>query len=207
MTAPPPAPAADGRLTIPDVNALSRREFVSRFGPVYEDSPWIAGAAWAARPFASRADLEAKLAAVVAAAGPDAQLLLIRSHPDLVGRAALAGTLGAASTAEQAAAGLDRNALSPGEVEQFARHNRAYWDRFEFPFVICARENKKDAILAGFHQRLTHGLDEEIATALREIDRIAHHRLADLVRDDATFSPINDDHPCVKGDAVEQLCL
>ena len=93
MTVPPPAPAADGRLTISDVNALSQREFVSRFGPIYEDSPWVAETAWAARPFASRADLATKLAAVAAAAGPDAQLLLIRSHPDLVGRAAMAGTL------------------------------------------------------------------------------------------------------------------
>ena len=184
MTAPSPAPAADGRLTISDVNALTQREFVSRFGTIYEDSPWIAEAAWAARPFTSRADLEARMAAVVAAAGPDAQLLLIRSHPDLVGRAALAGTLGAASTAEQAAAGLDRDALSPEEIEQFTQNNRAYWDRFEFPFVICARENKKDAILAGFRQRLTHDRETEIATALREIGRIAHYRLADLVRED-----------------------
>lgn len=184
MTASPPAPAADGRLTISDVNALSRREFVSRFGPIYEDSPWVAEAAWPTRPFASRADLAAKLGAVVADAGPDAQLLLIRSHPDLVGRAALAGTLGRASTAEQAAAGLDRDALSPEEVDQFAQYNKAYWDRFEFPFVICARENKKDAILAGFRQRLAHDRDEEIATALREIDRIAHYRLADLIRED-----------------------
>jgi 2-oxo-4-hydroxy-4-carboxy-5-ureidoimidazoline decarboxylase len=188
MTAPSPAPAADGRLTISDVNTLSQREFVSRFGPIYEDSPWIAEAAWAARPFTSRADLAAKLAAVVAGAGTDAQLLLIRSHPELVGRAALAGTLGRASTAEQAAAGLDRDALSPDDIDQFAEYNRAYWDRFEFPFVICARENKKDAILTGFRQRLTHDQDEEIATALREIDRIAHYRLADLVREDAAAS-------------------
>jgi 2-oxo-4-hydroxy-4-carboxy-5-ureidoimidazoline decarboxylase len=176
--------AIDGRLAIAEVNALDRDSFVSRFGPVYEDSPWIAAAAWAKRPFASRDDLERTLAGVVAAASADQRLALIRAHPDLVGRAALAGTLGQASTAEQAAAGLDRDALSQAEVAAFADLNREYWRRFDFPFVICARENKKAAILAGFRQRLSHDREEEIATALREIAKIAHYRLSDLVRDD-----------------------
>lgn len=184
MPASSPERAIDGRMTIREVNALDRNEFVSRFGLIYEDSPWVAAAAWAARPFASRADLEAKFAKAVAAAGADRQLTLIRSHPDLVGRAALAGTLSSASTTEQAAAGLDREALTPAEIINFSELNGEYWQRFEMPFVICARENRKDAILAGFRQRLSHDQDREIAIAVGEIGRIAHHRLNDLVRDD-----------------------
>lgn len=179
-----PEAAIDGRLTIEEVNDLDQATFVSRFGQIYEDSPWVAGATWAAWPFASRADLEAKLAAAVAAANTDRQLTLIRSHPDLVGRAALTGTVSRASTAEQADAGLDREALTAAEIASFAEMNGEYRRRFEMPFVICARDNRKEAILAGFRQRLRNDRDPEIATALGEIARIAHHRLSDLVRDE-----------------------
>ena len=84
-----------------------------------------------------------------------------------------------ASTAEQAAAGLD--ALSPGEVEAFERYNQAYRDRFGFPFVICAREHRKDAILAAFPIRLAHTAEQERAAALAEIGRIGWLRLLDAV--------------------------
>lgn len=171
------------RLTIEEVNALDRETFVARLGHLYEGTPWIAAEAWASRPFANREDLHRKLGAVVAGAPRERQVALIRAHPDLVGHAALAGTLGRESTAEQAAAGLDRDRLTPEETDTFAALNRAYRERFGFPFVICARENRKASILAGFRQRLGHEPEAEIATALTEIARICHHRLVDAVAD------------------------
>lgn len=176
--------AIDGRMAIAEVNDLDRDSFISRFGRVYEDSPWIAAAAWPERPFASRDDLERTLAGVVGAATAEQRLALIRSHPDLVGRAALSGSLGPASTAEQTAAGLDRDVLTAPEIAAFADLNQRYWQRFDFPFVICARENQKAAILAGFRQRLSHDRDHELATALREIAMIARYRLRDMIRDE-----------------------
>jgi len=167
------------RLTLAQLNALGQRAFTDRIGPVFEHSPWIATQTWLRRPFASRAQLHDALCATVRAAGQEPQLALIRAHPDLVGRAALAGTLTAASTREQAAAGLDQ--LSPAEVALFQQYNREYQAKFGFPFVICARLNRKAAILAGFEQRLQHGREQEIAAALAEIDKIAGLRLADLV--------------------------
>ncbi len=123
---------------------------------------------------------------VVARASQERQLALIRAHPDLVGRAALAGTLSRESTAEQRAAGLDPDALTAEEIARFQEANQAYKDRFGFPFVICARENTKDAIIAGLASRLGNDRHTEIATALREIDRIAWNRLEDIVGDDAS---------------------
>src|SRR5205814_2298245 len=120
-----------------------------------------------ARPFGSFERLHQSLCAVMYGASTEQKLALIRAHPDLVGRAALAGTLTAESTQEQSSAGLDR--LSAEEIATFARLNRAYHDRFGFPFVICARENKKDSILAGFEARLKNTQSEEIDTALSEI--------------------------------------
>ena len=128
--------------------------------------------------------LHAAMCAVVQAAPEQARLDLIRSHPDLVGRAALAGTLTRESTAEQRAAGLDAGALTAAEVARFSEANAAYRKKFGFPFVIFARENRKEAILAGFERRLGNTQPREIAAAVAEIERIAWHRLADLVRHD-----------------------
>lgn len=169
------------RLTLAEINALDRDAFIDRFGAVFEHSPWIAAAAWPARPVRSRQMLHRAMCDVVARASPDQQLALIQAHPDLVGQATMAGTLTRASTAEQAAAGLDLDRLNAEERAAFATNNRTYRERFGFPFVICARENKKAAILAGFVQRLDHDREAEIAIALAEIAKIAHYRLVDLV--------------------------
>ena len=164
-----------------ELNACDLTRFLEVCGPLYEHSPWVAERAFACRPFASREALHAALVAAVAAATPDEQLALIRAHPDLVGRLAREGRLTAASTGEQAAAGLD--SLSADEITAFERFNRAYRERFGFPFVLCARENRKEAILAAFPMRLGHTVDEERATALAEIGRIGRLRLLDTVSD------------------------
>ena len=148
-------------------------------GPVFEDSPWIADQAWSRRPFADLAALHNSLCETVRRAGGEKQLALIQAHPDLVGRAALAGALTSASTSEQASAGL--NKLTSEEIADFQKFNRAYRDRFGFPFVICARLNKKEAILKAFPRRLRHSREQELQTALEEIYKIAYLRLKDIV--------------------------
>lgn len=167
------------RLTLVQINALDQAAFVEHLSFVFEGPPWIVEQAWAARPFASLDDLHQALCQVLNNASETQQVNLIQAHPDLVGKAALAGTLTAESTSEQAAAGLDR--LSAAEIAAFNQYNQAYQQRFGFPFVICARENKKDTILAGFAARLTHTRQQEIATALREIAKIARFRLLDRI--------------------------
>ncbi len=112
----------------------------------------------------------------------DEQVKLIASHPDLVGRLARERNLTPESTSEQAAAGLDR--LADEEVRRFDEFNTAYRSKFGFPFVICARENRKDAILAAFPDRLQNTREQEIATALSEIAKIARLRLFDAVTED-----------------------
>src|SRR5262245_13161462 len=158
---------------------MTHAEFIRIVGPVFEHSPWIAEAAWAKRPFASVEELRRALCQTVADAGENAQLALIRAHPDLVGRLALAGGLTKESTREQASAGLDK--LTPEEIELFQKNNAAYQEKFGFPFIICARLNKKEAILNGFKVRLNHSREQEIAAALEEIFKIAELRLRDLI--------------------------
>ena len=107
------------------------------------------------------------------------QLELIRAHPDLAGRAAIAGELTAESAREQASARLDR--LTPAEFARFTALNNAYRQRFQFPFIICVRNHTRDTILAAFEQRLGNTSAQEIQTALREIAAIAELRLRDAV--------------------------
>lgn len=177
------AASSASRKTLREVNALGREDFVILFGSLFERSPWIAAAAWPSRPWRTRGALHQAFCDVLRRSTGAEQLALIRAHPDLVGRAALAGTLSKESTAEQRAAGLDPDALTSNEIEQFTAANAAYAARFEFPFVICARDNRKASILAGLRDRLRNDREAEIATALQEIERIAWHRLNDVVDD------------------------
>ena len=158
-----------------ELNGLDRAEFTRIVGPVFEHSPWIAARTAAQRPFASRESLHAALIATVAKASDAEKLSLIRAHPDLIGDAHLT----AASQAEQAGAGLfDATAE---EAAQFREYNRQYRQRFGFPFVICARLNKKEAIAQAFPIRLRNSREQEMETALQEISKIAELRLEDLI--------------------------
>lgn len=158
---------------------MDQAGFVAVCGPLFEGSPWIAERTWIHRPFPSVAVLLSALTATLAQAGEAEQVALICAHPDLVGRLAREGGLSRESIGEQAAAGLD--ALSESEVELFDRRNADYRKKFGFPFVICARENRKEAILEAFPRRLLHTRTEEIAAALGEIAKIARLRLLDRV--------------------------
>jgi OHCU decarboxylase len=179
-------------LALDEVNALTAEEAVATLGHLFEHSPWIVEKTWGQRPFTSRADLHRALVETVRRAPVARQEALIRAHPDLVGRAALAGTLTRESTGEQAAAGLHAGALTEEEIAAFARNNAAYRERFGFPFVMCARENQKESILAGFASRLPNTREAEIRQALREIEKIAWYRLADVVAGDDAMAVVEE---------------
>jgi OHCU decarboxylase len=159
-----------------ELNALDRAEFTRIVGPVFEHSPWVAARTAAQRPFSSRDSLHAALVATVAEASDDEKLALIRAHPDLIGDAHLT----AASQAEQTSAGLQD--ATAAEAKQFREFNRQYRERFGFPFVICARLNKKEAIAQAFPVRLRNSTEQEMEIALHEISKIAELRLRDLVQ-------------------------
>jgi 2-oxo-4-hydroxy-4-carboxy-5-ureidoimidazoline decarboxylase len=163
-------------LNVAEMNALSRDEFVRVLGPVFEHSPWIAERGFARRPFVYRNELHRALCEVVGNSTTDEKLSLIRAHPDLVANAVLTSE----SQREQQSAGLSD--LTEAERDQFREYNNRYRERFGFPFVICARLNKKEAILRAFPQRLQNSPEIEMETALEEIYKIGDLRLQDLVQ-------------------------
>ena len=167
------------KLTMDRVNDLGKEEFVETFGSLYEHSPWVAEGAWRERPFGDLSELHGAFLRAVRDAPPERRLALIRAHPELAGKAAVAGKLTPESTSEQGSAGLNR--LAPEEVEELTRLNGAYKEKFGFPMVVAVREHTKETIFAQAEARLEHSRSEEIEIALGEIGKIAHLRLLDLV--------------------------
>ena len=171
------------KISIREVNGLSEGDFVARFGALYEHSPWVAEEAYGARPFRSLDELHAAMAAAVDAAPEGRKMDLIRAHPDLAGKAAMAGGLTPESAGEQASVGLDR--LSPEDYERFTHMNEAYREKFGMPMIVAVRGHRSnETILADAEKRLRHSRPEEVETALAEIHKIARFRLEDLVEDE-----------------------
>ena len=168
--------------SLADLNAAKRAAFTAALGYLFEHSPWVADQAWLRRPFRDAGQLHAALCATMRAAPADWQLALIRAHPDLAGRLAQQNKLTDESTREQASAGL--NALTDAELAEFTRLNDTYKAQFGFPFIICARLNAKDSILAAMQERLRHTPATERDTALAEIEKIAWLRLKDELQKD-----------------------
>ena len=169
-------------LTLDQLNAATTAQALAWLDGVYEHSPWIAERALATRPFASLAQLKHALVTVVRDAGRDAQLALVRAHPELAGRAAVAGTLTAESTNEQSKAGL--GACSAEEYARLTQLNADYNAKFGFPFILAVRGPRglgltRQAIIETFARRLEGHPDFELAECLRNIHRIAEIRLDD----------------------------
>ena len=169
-------------LTLEQLNAASPAEALALLDGLYEHSPWIAEEALAQRPFRSLAHLKHALAQVVRTAELDAQLALIRAHPELAGKAMVAKSLTAESTNEQSKAGLTQ--CTPEEFERIQQLNAAYNERFGFPFILAVRGPRgtglsKQEIIDTFARRLDNHPEFELAEALRNIHRIAEIRLND----------------------------
>ena len=169
-------------LTLEQINTATARDFVSLLDGTYEHSPWIAERAAAQRPFASLVHLKLALAQVVRESGREAQLALIRAHPELAGKAMVSKTLTAESTNEQGKAGLTD--CTPAEFARIQQLNADYNARFGFPFILAVRGPRglglnKAEIIATFERRLDNHPDFERAECLRNIHRIAELRLND----------------------------
>ena len=159
--------------------SLAYEEFVTRYGGVYEHSPWVAQET---HETAARIEDVNELAEIFAncvdQAGDERKLALIRAHPDLAGKTAISGQLTEESTSEQSSAGIDQ--CSPEEFEQFHELNSQYKEKFGFPFVMAVRDSHRHEILAAFKSRLANDSQTEFETAMREIHKIASLRLQEL---------------------------
>ncbi len=160
------------------MHELSRQDFIDRFGFLFEHTPGIVAAAADRRPFADAQAMHAVLMDIVAVLPEAEQLALLRAHPQLADKAAIAAGLTKESAAEQASAGLDQ--LTDVEFAKFHALNSAYSEMFDFPFIIAVRlAGGKTGILSAMERRLGNDRATEMATALGEVGKIVRLRLDD----------------------------
>jgi len=162
--------------SIEEINEMNRQEFIEKIGWVFEHSPWIANKTWDYHPFPSLQVLYQLMVQAVTEAPIGDQLDLIRAHPDLGGKLKMTDS----SVKEQKGAGLD--ALSEKEYQEFAALNKAYSEKYGFPFILAVKGHTKDSIYKAMKDRLNHSKEQEFQTALTQIFAISKFRLNDIVK-------------------------
>lgn len=166
------------------ISQMEKADFIALFSSIYEHSTWVAEELWRQKVqhpseyFDSIDKIKATMADIVEQSTDEQKLILLRAHPDLAGKAALAGELTHASTSEQSAAGLDQ--CSEEELAYFLQLNDTYREKFGFPFIMAVKGATKEQILAGFESRTPNDWQTEFDRAMSEVHKIAGFRLADL---------------------------
>lgn len=162
-------------LTLEQINAMSRTEFVETLGGIFEHSPWVAEGAYTQIPFRSVEHLHSSMVETALSADRSQIKALLRAHPDLATRLQVSPL----SAAEQQGAGLDQ--LTAEEFNLLSDLNKKYTDKFKFPFILAVRGKNKDDIIDAIGERVNRSPQEEWVQALSEIGAITRFRLYDLI--------------------------
>jgi uric acid transporter len=167
-------------VTLAEVNQMSREEFARTFGSIYQGPGWVVERAWDRRPFEDTRDLRRAFQQALFSSSDEQERELIAAYPDLGSAAVSSGDSGASSMGDQSSLGL--TILRDEEHEELGELTSAYRDRFGFPLVLSVRDRGSfDQILEEGRERLQNSPEQEHATALVEISRIASHRFDDLL--------------------------
>jgi OHCU decarboxylase len=177
-------PAVAGRpgdeVTLNEVNQMSREDFASTFGSIYQGPPWAVERAWDRRPFEDTRDLRRAFQQALFSSTDEQERELIAAYPDLGSAAVSSGDSGTSSMGDQSSLGL--TILRDQEHEELGELTSAYREQFGFPLVMSVRDRDSfDQIITQGRERLQNSPEQEHATALVEISRIASHRFDDLL--------------------------
>ncbi|XP_014673904.1 PREDICTED: 2-oxo-4-hydroxy-4-carboxy-5-ureidoimidazoline decarboxylase-like [Priapulus caudatus] len=170
---------ADGPRSISDVNAMDYEKFIRVFGNCVERGAYIAAAIYENRPYRTAAHLHAAFCQFLDGQPAPHKRGVLRCHPDLAGSLAEAGEVTDESMHEQQSAGL--LTLTSTERQRLRTANDAYKHKFDFPFVVCARENKKEVIMTEIEQRLSNEPEQELSTGIAEVKKICYYRILSIV--------------------------
>jgi 2-oxo-4-hydroxy-4-carboxy-5-ureidoimidazoline decarboxylase len=165
------------------LNQMDQVAFTAALGAVFEETPAVAATVWQQRPFASVDQLHAVMVTVVQGWDRDRQLALLKAHPQLGDRAPMA----AASVAEQQSRGLTQ--LTTKAADRLQQLNRAYREKFGFPFIIAVKHHSRESIFAELERRLGNSDDQERQQALVEVAAIARLRLQAWVQEPGGVNP------------------
>ena len=162
-------------ITLADLNELDKEAFTDQLGSIYEHSPWVAAQSWGARPFSDVDALNTAMQSVVADAGREAHLKLLRQHPPL----GIAANLSGHSRAEQSGAGL--MTVSDDERSELHDLNEQYQTLFGFPYIVAVKGLSVSDIISDCRMRVGHKSEIEFEAALEQVYGIARIRLADMI--------------------------
>jgi len=156
----PPAPSGDRPST------MDREVFVSRFGGVFGQAPWIAERAWEDElgpAHDTAAGLHNALARKFRAASEVERLGVLKDHTD------------------RAATQTEPRQLTDAERLRLTDLERAYMARHGFPFIAAATGLDGAGILQALERRLANDTGAEFAEACRQVEHIAGQRLSALL--------------------------
>lgn len=171
------------KLTLDQINAMDREQFVDTLSPLFNSRTWPLEIAWESRPFANVTALREAIQISVLTAPLEAREDLIHDYPDMA-------QLLLADQDEAAEISRDRGSIGLEELDDVDRDKLLtvtsnYRDRFGMPYVAYfdTTDTVDDVVAEGL-RRLDNSDEQEHRQALSEIIEIANDRF-DIVLEDA----------------------
>jgi OHCU decarboxylase len=162
--------------SIDKVNKLSKSDFISIFGNVFEKTEWIAQKSYDSKPYKNFEELFSKMMEVFENSNKENHIKILNAHPDL----AVEKKLTRDSKKEQKNASL--NQCTEKEFLEFKKLNEEYKKKFGFPFIIAVKGKNKEEILNSFRQRITNNINLEFIEAKKQVKKIAIFRLSEIIK-------------------------
>ena len=162
--------------SIEKVNKLSKSDFISIFGNVFEKTEWIAQKSYYSKPYKNFEELFSKMMEIFENSNKESHIKILNAHPDL----AIGKRLTADSKNEQQNASL--NQCTNEEFLEFKKLNEEYKKKFGFPFITAVKGKNKEEILNSFRQRITNNINLEFEEAKKQVKKIANFRLSEIIK-------------------------
>ena len=162
--------------SIDKINKLSKSDFISIFGNVFEKTEWIAQKSYDLKPYKNFEELFLKMMEIFENTSKENHLKILNAHPDL----AVEKKLTKDSKNEQKNASL--NQCTDEEFVEFRKLNNEYKKKFGFPFIIAVKGKNKEEILNSFRQRITNNINLEFEEAKKQVKKIASFRLSEIIK-------------------------
>ena len=162
--------------SIDKFNKLSKAEFISIFGNIFEKTEWVAERCYESKPYNNLDELVSKMMKIFENIEKEKHLEILNSHPDL----AVEKKLTEDSKNEQKNANL--NQCTDEEFVEFKKLNEEYKKKFGFPFIIAVKRKNKEEILNSFRQRIANNINLEFEEAKKQVKKIANFRLSEIIK-------------------------
>jgi OHCU decarboxylase len=162
-------------ISIDKINQLTKNDFISIFGNIFEKTKWIADSAYNLKPYKSSSELSAMIMKIYENTTKENYLKIFNAHPEL----AVENRLTDDSKNEQNNSNL--NQCTDEEFNEFKILNNKYKKKFGFPFIIAVKGKNKSEILDNFRKRTNNKINLEFKEAKEQVKKIANYRLNEII--------------------------